>query len=59
MPIETVETRVTYLVGGLSHFHYLRDNLRIIWLHTGLTIGMLLRLPRLMLRPLSRALARP
>jgi glycosyltransferase involved in cell wall biosynthesis len=59
VPIEPVETRVTYLVGGLSHFHYLRDNLRITWLHTSLTIGMLLRLPRLLLRPLSRALARP
>lgn len=59
VPVETLETRVTYLAGGLSHFHYLRDNLRIIWLHIGLIIGMLLRLPQLLFRPPAKALERP
>ncbi len=35
--------------GGVSHFHYLRDNLRMIWLHTRL----LLQLP-FHLRPLLK-----
>ncbi len=54
VPIEPVETRVSYQPGGISHFHYLRDNLGISWLHTCLTIGMVLRLPRLLLRRVSR-----
>lgn len=28
--------------GGVSHFHYLRDNLRMIWLHTRLITQLLL-----------------
>jgi len=28
--------------GGVSHFHYLRDNLKMIWLHTRLITGLLL-----------------
>ena len=28
--------------GGISHFHYLRDNLRMIWLHTRLITQLLL-----------------
>lgn len=28
--------------GGISHFHYLRDNLRMIWLHTRLVVTLLL-----------------
>ncbi len=28
--------------GGISHFHYLRDNLRMIWLHTRLIAQLLL-----------------
>jgi glycosyltransferase involved in cell wall biosynthesis len=46
-----VETRVSYSQGGISHFHYLKDNLRIICLHTKLVFGMLPRLPRLVFRP--------
>lgn len=44
-------TRVTYPPksdGGVSHFHYLRDNLLLIATHTRLFFGMLLRLPRLL-----------
>ncbi|MGC4075205.1 MAG: glycosyltransferase family 2 protein [Nibricoccus sp.] len=28
--------------GGISHFHYLRDNLRMVWLHTRLVTQLLL-----------------
>ncbi len=31
--------------GGVSHFHYLRDNLRMIWLHTRLLVRLLATLP--------------
>lgn len=35
--------------GGVSHFHYGRDNLLLTWMHTRLLLGFLLRLPRLLL----------
>ena len=41
-------TKVVYPVGGLSHFHMLRDNLRVTRMHTVLVLGMLLRLPWLL-----------
>lgn len=37
--------RCSYLTpeeGGVSHFHYLRDNVRMIWLHTRLLASLLL-----------------
>ncbi len=40
--------------GGVSHFHYLRDNVLLTWMHARLVIGAFARLP---LR-LGRALAR-
>lgn len=49
-----VDTRISYPAGGLSHFNYLADNLRISWMHTKLVIGMLLRLPRTILRSRSQ-----
>jgi glycosyltransferase involved in cell wall biosynthesis len=33
--------------GGVSHFHYLRDNLWLFKAHTFLVLGMLARLPRI------------
>lgn len=45
---KNIATRVTYPTDGLSHFKMLRDNLRITWMHTQLTCGMLLRLPLLL-----------
>lgn len=33
--------------GGVSHFHYVRDNLLLFTTHTRLFLGMLLRIPRL------------
>ncbi len=33
--------------GGISHFHYLRDNLKLVWLHTRLLSQLLWRWPRI------------
>mgnify|MGYP001552505886 CR=1 FL=1 len=52
-PVLSLPTRVTYPTDGVSHFHMLRDNLRISWMHTRLFCGMLLRLPRLLRRRFS------
>jgi glycosyltransferase involved in cell wall biosynthesis len=38
--------------GGVSHFHYGRDNLLLTWMHTRLFLGFVLRLPWLLLRRL-------
>lgn len=54
VPVIGVPTRVTYPADGVSHFHYLRDNLRMIRLHLRLLAGMLLRSPRLLARRLRR-----
>jgi glycosyltransferase involved in cell wall biosynthesis len=35
--------------GGVSHFNYVRDNLLLIWMHTRLLIGSVLRLPLMIL----------
>ena len=39
--------------GGVSQFHYLRDNCLLIWMHTRLFFGFLLRLPILIVRQLK------
>jgi glycosyltransferase involved in cell wall biosynthesis len=36
--------------GGVSHFHYGRDNLLLTWMHTRLFFGFLIRLPMLIAR---------
>jgi glycosyltransferase involved in cell wall biosynthesis len=36
--------------GGVSHFHYLRDNTLLTWMHTRLMLGFLARLPALLWR---------
>ncbi len=43
--IKFIDTNVVYLENSVSHFHYMADNLRLIWLHTRLMLGMLVRLP--------------
>ncbi len=53
-PTCTIETRVHYADGGMSHFDYLTDNLKISWMHTKLIAGMLLRIPRLIRRRRTR-----
>ena len=42
--------------GGVSHFHYGRDNVLLTWMHTRLVLGFVLRLPLLLWR---RALRHP
>ncbi len=47
VPTVNLRTRVRYLSpeqGGVSHFHLLRDNARISWMHTRLVALALLRL---------------
>jgi len=39
--------------GGVSHFHYGRDNLLLSWMHTRLFLGFLLRLPMLLRRRMA------
>jgi len=41
--------------GGVSHFHYWRDNALLTWMHCRLFFGFLLRLPLLTLRRLRKA----
>lgn len=49
-----VPVNVRYPESGRSHFRYFRDNIEISWMHTRLITGMLLRLPALLYRKLSR-----
>ena len=48
VPLKFIDTEVQYIQGGASHFHYLRDNLLLIRLHTRLMCGMVWRIPRLL-----------
>lgn len=54
VPVTNVPTRVTYPEDGISHFHTLKDNVRISRTHTLLVIGMILRLPVLLGRKIKR-----
>ena len=47
IPLVHVPVHVQYPADGKSHFHYIRDNLEIAWMHTRLLAGMLVRIPRL------------
>ena len=51
LPVVGVPTRVRYFAGGVSHFNLFRDNVRLIWLHVRLFLGMLRRLPQLLAPP--------
>jgi glycosyltransferase involved in cell wall biosynthesis len=50
LPVVTLKTPVRYPENAVSHFHMVRDNLKITWMHTRLICGMLLRSPWLLLR---------
>lgn len=50
--VRFVKTKVHYPEFGLSHFHAFKDNVLISKMHTRLFFGMLLRLPKLLLRKL-------
>lgn len=45
MPLHFLATRVIYPEAGVSHFHYLRDNLRMIRMHLRLLARMAWRSP--------------
>lgn len=49
-PILNLPVAVRYPPDGISHFHLLRDNLRLSAMHARLFFGMLSRLPRLVAR---------
>ena len=52
-----ITTKVIYPKNSVSHFHYIRDNIRLILLHIQLMIGMLIRFPKLLLWRLSGKMA--
>lgn len=52
--VRFLPVQVQYPEGGASHFHFIRDNIRISVSHAKLTMGMLLRLPYLLVRNISR-----
>ena len=45
--LKFIDTKVIYIENNASHFHYLRDNLLLIRLHTKLMLGMLIRIPKI------------
>ncbi|MDR3304335.1 MAG: glycosyltransferase family 2 protein [Treponema sp.] len=55
IPLYFHPVSVVYPVGGISHFHAVRDNARISWAFTRLFCGMLLRLPLLLARRTKNA----
>jgi glycosyltransferase involved in cell wall biosynthesis len=57
IPIRYIPVRVRYPEDGASHFHYLRDNALISWMHLRLVAGMLIRSPLLILRKFRRSSA--
>ncbi|MES2626111.1 MAG: glycosyltransferase [Pseudomonadota bacterium] len=48
--IISVRTAVIYPVGGLSNYRLVKDNIILAKMHTRLVLGMLLRIPQLLLR---------
>jgi len=52
-PIVNLPTRVVYATGGLSHFDFVRDNLRLAGVYLSALGGMLFRSPRLLARHAS------
>ena len=55
VPVINVAAPVRYISresGGVSHFRYVQDNVRLAWMHTRLLAGMLWRSPRLIWRRL-------
>jgi glycosyltransferase involved in cell wall biosynthesis len=53
VPARNLQARVRYFTreqGGVSHFNYVRDNMLLIFMHSRLFAGFLLRLPYLLMR---------
>ena len=51
--IHFISTNVIYPNDSVSHFNYLRDNFVLIGLHVRLILGMLIRLPKLIIWRIS------
>jgi len=54
VPVIFHPVKVTYPADGISHFHMVKDNIRISWTFTRLCFGMLIRLPVLLFRVIQR-----
>ena len=54
VPVVNAPVRVVYPEDGVSHFHMVRDNLRLTRMHTLLVLGLLRRLPVLLGRRFRR-----
>jgi hypothetical protein len=57
VPLRNLPAPVRYFStaeGGVSHFHYWRDNLLLIFMYTRLFFGFLVRLPLLIARRVAR-----
>jgi len=52
--VKFLATKVDYPEDGQSHFRALHDNVLISWLHTRLVLGMLVRLPYLLVNRLLK-----
>jgi glycosyltransferase involved in cell wall biosynthesis len=59
VPMAWIPTKVRYPTDGISHFKLLLDNALITRLHARLFLGMLLRLPLLLVRRMRPAAPRP
>ncbi|MDH5560418.1 MAG: glycosyltransferase family 2 protein [Deltaproteobacteria bacterium] len=57
--IVNIKTQVRYFKNGLSHYRYLKDNLLIAKLHLKLTLGMLIRLPKILSHRLQKITHEP
>jgi glycosyltransferase involved in cell wall biosynthesis len=54
IPLHYVPVKVRYPDDGKSHFNYLSDNIEISWMHTRLLLELIVRLPTLIRRRLTR-----
>jgi len=57
VPVQNLPAPCRYFTqaeGGVSHFHYWRDNVLLTWMYTRLFLGFLLRLPMLVARRIAR-----
>lgn len=46
LEFQHLPVRVHYPEAGRSHFRYFTDNMRLIWAHTKMVLGMLVRAPK-------------
>jgi glycosyltransferase involved in cell wall biosynthesis len=57
LPVRNLPAPCRYFTaaqGGVSHFHYWRDNVLLTWMYLRLLLGFLVRLPRLIARRSAR-----